>query len=63
MTWTIHNIHNAVFGVDARKETGKILAEYACKKVALIYDRALEPLGFITEMKETIEAADIAAAP
>ena len=63
MTWTIHNIHNAVFGVDARKETGKILAEYACKKVALIYDRALEPLGFITEMKEIIEAADIAAAP
>ena len=59
MAWNIHNIHNAVFGTDARKQTGSILQEYHCKKVILLYDRALLPFGFVSEMEEIISAAGI----
>ena len=63
MSWSIHHIHNAEFGKDARKQTGNILKEYACKKVALIYDKTMAPLGFLLEMKGIIESAGIAAVP
>lgn len=54
MSWNIHNIHNAVFGKDARKETGNILKEYNCRKAALLYDEAMVPLGFMEEMRRII---------
>lgn len=62
MSWTIHNIHNAVFGKDSRKETGNILKEYDCKEVALLFDGALKSLGFVDEMCKIIENAGIGVA-
>ena len=63
MSWIIHNIHNAVFGKDSRKETGNILKEYGCRKVALLYDGAMVPLGFMDEMMRIIDSAGITVVP
>ncbi len=63
MAWSIHNILGAVFGRDARKETGKILREYGCRRVALIYDSAMLPLGFERELLDIIKAEQIEVLP
>lgn len=55
MAWTIHNIHNAAFGRDARFAVADMLGEFDVHNVALLYDRALEPLGFVSEMVDIIE--------
>lgn len=55
MAWTIHNIHNAAFGRDARFAVADMLGEFDVHNVALLYDRALEPLGFVSEMAGIIE--------
>lgn len=60
MSWMIHNIHNAVFGKNARRETGTILNEYGCHKVALLYDETMAPLGFMEEMRQIITDVGIA---
>lgn len=59
MSWTIHNIHNAVFGKDARKETGNVFKEYGCRKAMLLFDGAMEPLGFVRELRQIIAGAGI----
>lgn len=50
MAWTIHNIHNAVFGRNARFATADLIGEFDVSRVCLLYDRALEPMGFVEEM-------------
>ena len=61
MAWTIHNIHNAAFGRDARFAVADMLGEFDVHNVALLYDRALEPLGFVSEMVDIIEKGGFTA--
>ena len=42
MAWKIHDMHDAIVGTDARKEVGKELKKYDCKKIALLYDHMLK---------------------
>lgn len=55
MSWTIHNIHNAAFGRDARFTVADMLGGFGSRRACLIYDRALEPLGFVSEMEGIIK--------
>lgn len=59
MAWTIHDMHDAIFGTDARKEVGKKLKEYGCSKAVVIYDSALK--DYVAEIVELIEAEGLGA--
>ena len=54
MAWNIHDLHDAIFGTDARKQVGRKLKEYGCTKAVVIYDPALK--DYVGEVMELIEA-------
>ena len=43
-----------VFGDDARKELGNVLAKYGCKKVLLIHDEIMAELGFVQDLVDIV---------
>ncbi len=57
MAWTIHDLHDAIFGTDARLQTGKKLKEYCCTKAALIFGRSREP--YVAELEGIIRAEGV----
>ncbi len=59
MSWIIREVRDVVFGVDARKETGKKLREYGCSKIVILHDEITEPLGYLSELEGIISAENI----
>lgn len=59
MAWNIHDLHDAIFGTDARKQVGRKLKEYGCTKAVVIYDPALK--DYVGEVMELIEAEGLQA--
>lgn len=56
---SIHDLHDALFGMDSRFQTGEKLKEYGAMRVLLLHDEAMKPLGHADELEEIIRKAGI----
>lgn len=59
MNWKIHDLHDGIFGVDTRKQTGEILKEYGATKTLLVCGPNIHKLGYDGELAGIIGAAGI----
>ena len=50
MTWKIHDLHDAVFGVDSRKQAGEILKSLGGTKALLVCGPNINALGYPEEL-------------
>ena len=46
MTWKIHDLHDAIFGVDSRKQAGEILKSLGGTKALLVCGPNINALGY-----------------
>ena len=52
--WTIHDMHDVLFGVDSRLQLGEKLKGYGATKALLFHDEVMGPLGYVDELVENI---------
>lgn len=57
--WTIHDLHDAVFGIDSRKLTGEKLRDFGVTKALVICGPNIKALGYADELADIIKAAGI----
>lgn len=50
MTWKIHDLHDAIFGVDSRKQAGEILKSLGGTKALLVCGPNINALGYPEEL-------------
>lgn len=50
MTWKIHDLHDAIFGVDSRKQAGEILKSLGGTKALLVCGLNIKALGYPEEL-------------
>lgn len=43
-TWKVHDLHDAIYGVDSRKQTGELLKGFDAKKALLVVGPNIRPL-------------------
>ncbi len=55
--WTIHDMHDVLFGVDSRLQLGEKLKGYGATKVLLFHDEVMGPLGYVDELVKIIKDA------
>lgn len=58
-SWKIHDLHDAIFGVDTRKQTGDILKGYGATKALVVCGPNIKKLGYADELLEIIKAAGV----
>lgn len=59
MTWKIHDLHDAIFGVDSRKQAGEILKSLGGTKALLVCGPNINALGYPEELIGIIKEAGI----
>lgn len=60
MNWTIHNIHDGVFGMGCRVKVAEYLREFGSCSTVLIYDHIMSSLGHLSEMESIIASSGAA---
>jgi alcohol dehydrogenase len=59
MTWKIHDLHDAIFGVDSRKQAGEILKSLGGTKALLVCGPNINALGYPEELIGILKEAGI----
>ncbi|MGI6168802.1 MAG: iron-containing alcohol dehydrogenase [Christensenellales bacterium] len=59
MTWKIHDLHDALFGVDSRKQAGEILKKLGGTKALLVCGPNINSLGYPEELIEILKDSGI----
>ena len=59
MTWKIHDLHDAIFGVDSRKQAGEILKSLGGTKALLVCGPNIKALGYPEELIGILKEAGI----
>lgn len=59
MTWKIHDLHDAIFGVDSRKQAGEILKSLGGTKALLVCGPNINALGYPEELIGILKEARI----
>lgn len=59
MTWKIHDLHDAIFGVDSRKQAGEILKSLGGTKALLVCGPNINALGYPEELIGIIKESGI----
>ena len=59
MTWKIHDLHDAIFGVDSRKQAGEILKSLGGTKALLVCGPNINALGYPEELIGILKDAGI----
>lgn len=59
MTWKIHDLHEAIFGVDSRKQAGEILKSLGGTKALLVCGPNINALGYPEELIGILKEAGI----
>lgn len=59
MTWKIHDLHDAIFGVDSRKQAGEILKSLGGTKALLVCGPNINALGYPEELIGILKGAGI----
>lgn len=59
MTWKIHDLHDAIFGVDSRKQAGEILKSLGGTKALLVCGPNINALGYREELIGILKEAGI----
>ena len=49
-SWKIHDLHDAEFGVDTRKNAGTVLKGYGATKALLVCGPNIKKLGYADEL-------------
>lgn len=58
-SWKIHDLHDAIFGVDTRKQTGEIIKGYGTTKALIVCGPNIRRLGYAEEMVGILKDAGI----
>lgn len=58
-TWKVHDLHDAIYGIDSRLQTGEILKEYDVKKAMIVVGPNIRKLGYADEMVKILKDAGI----
>ena len=59
MTWKIHDLHDAIFGVDSRKQAGEILKGLGGTKALLVCGPNIQALGYPEELTGILKESGI----
>lgn len=59
MSWKIHDLHDGIFGLDTRKQTGEILKGYGASRVLVVCGPNIKKLGYADELVDILTDAGI----
>ena len=59
MAWKIHDLHDAEFGVDTRKNAGAILKGYGATKTLVVVGPNVSKLGYVEELVGILKESGI----